>query len=187
MTPYKDAIRLARDVTRLRAYEGKTLGDFMPAEVLQKLSVNKRKDKFRLAYAEALGGFDERIRFVEGDRSGRPKGTIKLFGAKELGQEKKGVRMAALLGGGVVVVATSKHGEVREWRLAAIHELIPSGGDLRRCEDALESLYQAFSLRNPDEPFPALSEHPFQIRTGSSAGGYAVYLLGSRVLRTEHD
>ena len=183
MTPYKEAVRLVGDIERLRAHEGKTLGSFMSRDVLRKLAVNKRKDKFRLAYTEALGGFDERIRFVEGNRDGRPKATIKLFGASQLSEVKKGLRMAALLGGGVVVVATHKQGEVQEWRLTGIQDLIPRGGDLRLCEEALESLYQAFSLRNPDEPFPALSEHPFQIRTGSSSGGYAVYLLASRVFR----
>lgn len=153
----------------------------MSRAVLAKLGTSKKKDKFRVAYTEAMGAFDSRIRFVEGNRQGRPKATIKLFGALDLASYRPGERIASCLGGGVVIAATTKEGEVGSWRLTGIHEFLPMGGDLKACEDSLESLSQAFELRNPDEPFPALSDGPFQIRTGSSAGGYAVYLLASHI------
>jgi len=184
-TPYLDAALLARDVSRLRRHEEKPLGSFMSAAILEKLAANKRKDKFRIAYVAALGAFDKRVRFVEGNHTGRPKATIKLFGAKELARYAMGERIAKCLDGGVVIVTTCKKGRVDEWRLAGIYELLPTGKNLHNLEVALESLYQAFSLRNSDERFSAVSEPPFQIRTGSSSGGYAVYLLASDLFRPE--
>ena len=177
LSPYPEAARLERDLVRLTSLTGRPFGEYLGDGVLWQLADSRRKNKLSLALSEHLGGTDERIRYVNAHAKGYPSGTMKLFGALELAEARRGERLARILNGGAVAVAVAKLGSPSDWRITGIHRFLPAGKELEACERALEELAWHFLRRRPGEPFASMNRPPFQIRTGSNSGGYAVYLL----------
>ena len=178
--PYPDAARLARDLAKLGRLVERPFSEFLDEDTLWKLAESRKKDSMKEAFASKLGPTDARIRYVQAHKQGYPSGTMKLFGALELAKSRHGRRMADILGGGVVAVAVRKADSPSDWRITGVYEFLPVGTELECCERSLEELAYRFRRRDPSAPFSANSRPPFQIRTGSSSGGYAVYLLAGK-------
>jgi hypothetical protein len=178
--PYPEAARLARDLAKLGRLVDRPFSEFLDDDALWRLAESGKKDRVREAFASKLGPTDDRIRYVQAHKKGYPSGTMKLFGALELAKSRYGRRMTDILGGGVVAVAVRKADSPSDWRITGVYEFLPAGSELERCECSLEELAFRFRRRDPSAPFSAISRPPFQIRTGSSSGGYAVYLLAGK-------
>jgi hypothetical protein len=185
LAQYPNAARLHRDIAKLSCLLRCPFGEIFDEDALWTLAESKRKDGLRRAFSSLLGDFDNRIRLVQGRADGVPLGTVKLFGASKLSEHRPGRRIADILQGGIACAVVSKDGSPSEWRLTGIHEFLPEGRLLEKCEVSLEALAKAFSHRPKDVPFPAITKWPFQVRTGSSADGYSVYLLAQKLMQFE--